>query len=217
MSIPVLGFGAGGHAKVIIEIFKNNDKYKIIGLLDANKKLLGSKVLDIPVLGDDTKLQELLGKGTKHFFIGVGSTSNTELRTSLYNFAISHNMEPVSAIHKSALISKSAYLEKGSTIMAGVIINSSAQIGSNVILNTGSIIEHDCIIGDNVHIATGAKICGSVKISNGVHIGAGATIKQSLNIGSNSVIGAGSVVINDIPSDVIVAGVPAKIIKKTNP
>lgn len=51
------------------------------------------------------------------------------------------------------------------------------------------------IIGNNVYIATGAKILGPIKI------------------GSNVIIGANAVVINDVPNNVTVAGIPAKIIK----
>ncbi|WP_455667194.1 serine O-acetyltransferase [Phocaeicola sp.] len=54
----------------------------------------------------------------------------------------------------------------------------------------------------------------NIFIGDNCYIGTGTTILGPVNIGNNVVIGAGSVVINDIPDNVIVAGVPAKIIGK---
>jgi len=55
---------------------------------------------------------------------------------------------------------------------------------------------------------------GKVIIGKNVWIGANVTILKDVNIGDNSIIGAGAVVTKDIPSNVIVGGVPAKIIKE---
>ncbi|WP_283640772.1 serine O-acetyltransferase [Mesonia mobilis] len=52
------------------------------------------------------------------------------------------------------------------------------------------------VIGDNVYLATGAKILGPIKIGN------------------NVIVGANAVVIKDVPDNCVVAGIPAKIIKK---
>jgi acetyltransferase-like isoleucine patch superfamily enzyme len=51
-------------------------------------------------------------------------------------------------------------------------------------------------------------------IGNNVWIGSNSTILPGVVIGDNSIIGAGSVVTKNVPSNVIVAGVPAKVIKK---
>jgi acetyltransferase EpsM len=68
-------------------------------------------------------------------------------------------------------------------------------------------------MSDFVHIAPHATIAGGVEIGEGTWIGAGAVIKQGVRIGSWSMIGAGAVVVKDVPSNVVVAGVPAKILK----
>jgi serine O-acetyltransferase len=52
------------------------------------------------------------------------------------------------------------------------------------------------------------------KIGNHVYIGAGAVVLGPITIGDNVVIGANSVVVNNIPSNSLVVGAPAKIIKK---
>lgn len=83
----------------------------------------------------------------------------------------------------------------------GLIINSSAVIGDNV------TIRHNTTIG-NAKENGGCPIIG-----NNVNIGANSVIIGEITIGDNAVIAAGSVVVKDVPSGVLVAGNPAKIIK----
>ena len=57
-------------------------------------------------------------------------------------------------------------------------------------------------------------VCVPTLVKKGVSIGSSATILCGVTIGKNSIVGAGSVVTKDVPDNVIIAGVPAKIIKK---
>lgn len=82
-----------------------------------------------------------------------------------------------------------------------IVIHKRTVIGENCIIGSGvtfggrSGIKEVPTIGDNVYVASGAKIIGNV------------------NIGNNVTIGANSVIINDIPENAVVVGVPGKIIK----
>lgn len=214
MTIPVIGLGAGGHAKVVIEILQFDNQYKFVGLLDRNPELCGKTTMGLEILGDDDQLPILMRRGVEHFFVGVGGTSDLRPRRRVYEFALSQGMKPVSAIHPSATISPSATLGKGLTVMAGAIINAAAKLGDNVIISTGAIVEHDCVIGNHVHIATGATLGGTVRIGEGAHIGIGAVVRQSLRVGAGTVVAAGAVVVKDVPDNVTVAGVPARILKR---
>lgn len=213
MAVPVIGLGAGGHAKVVIEILRLNKQYELVGLLDSKPELKGSSVLSVPVLGDDQYLPELVSREIKHFFVGVGSIGDTSLRCKLYNLALAYGMLPVSAIHPQAIISPSAKIDSGVTVMAAAVINAGVILGANVVINTGVIVEHDCVVGDHVHIATGARLTSTIQVGAQVHIGAGATIKQCLTIGEKAIVGAGAVVVTDVPPGAVVVGVPARILK----
>ncbi len=216
MNVKIVGLGAGGHAKVLIEILRAQDAYDLIGLLDVNRELHGQLILNVPVLGGDDLLSKLRHEGVGHFFVGVGSSHDNKPRQRLYEMALQLGMESVKLIHPKAIISPSAKLGTGIVVMAGAVINACACLGVNVIVNTNAVIEHDCLIGDHVHIASGAHVAGGVKIRNGAHIGLGASVLQGVSIGRNAIVGAGSVVLNDVEDDTTVVGVPAHSLKKNN-
>jgi sugar O-acyltransferase (sialic acid O-acetyltransferase NeuD family) len=213
--IESVGIGAGGHAKVVVEILKLQTEYSIFALLDADVKKAGSKLFDVTVLGDDSMLPELYARGVHHAFMAIGSVSTGTLRQAVFDRVRACGYEIISAIHPRAVVSNSAILGIGNTIMAGAVVNAASHIGNDVIINTGSIVEHDCFVGDHVHLATGARLAGAVKVGSRSHIGAGAVVLQGLSVGENSVVGAGAVVVRDVPDGVVVMGVPAQIYKRT--
>src|SRR5882724_1809526 len=210
----VIGVGAGGHARVVIEILQLQGQHVVVGLLDARKDKVGSEVVGVRVLGDDALLPELHDRGIHHAFIGLGTVGIKSQRRQLCEKVSSLGFQIVSAVHPSAYISRSAEIGEGATVMAAAVINTSCRIGDNVIVNTGAIIEHDCVIGSHVHVATGACLSGTVSVGTGTHIGTGAVVRQGISIGENSVVAAGAVVVHDVPDNVVVMGVPAKIYKK---
>ena len=212
--IRVVGLGAGGHAKVVIEILRLMGGYELVGLLDPKRELWGTGILGIRVLGDDDLLPKLYNQGVRHAFIGLGTTGDTRARRRLYEKAHRQGFQIVQAIHPQAVIGPSVEIGHGPTIMAGAVINAAVRLGDNVIVNTGAIIEHDCVIGDHVHIATGARLASTVYVGEGAHIGLSASIRQCIHIGRNAIVGAGAVVVDDVPDSVVVVGVPARILRR---
>jgi UDP-perosamine 4-acetyltransferase len=210
----VVGVGAGGHAKVVLDIVRLMDTYQIIGLLDPH--CVGSTVGNAPVLGGDELLPHLRADGVEFAFIGLGATGNNMQRGRLFEKVQSAGFTIINAIHPASVIASSVQLGRGITIMAGSIINSDTQIGDNVIINTGAIVEHDCKIAAHAHISPGAVLCGSVHVGSGAHVGAGATVRQGVTIGDNALVGAGAVVVQDVPPQVVVVGVPARVVQEVN-
>lgn len=208
----IIIIGAGGHAKVIIDIILQrkkilNDNLLIKGILDDSFNESEKKDLfGIPIMGKINKILEL--SSDTYYIIAIGNNSIRKKISENYK-----NIKYITLIHPKAIIAENVSLEIGTVIMAGSIVNSYTKIGKHCIINTGSIIEHDNRIKDYVHVSPNATLCGEVCIQEEVWIGAGATIIQGVKIGTKSTIGAGTVVIKNISSKCIAIGNPAKIIK----
>jgi len=206
----VIGIGAGGHARVLLEALQTRQDIEVIGLLDADPDLKGAEVLGVRVLGGDDQLERLHAEGIRDVFIGVGGTSDNAPRRRLFELVKARGFEVLSVIHGSSVLSPSANLGEGTCLCPGAIVAAGATLGRNVIVNTGAIVEHDCEVGDHVHIASGAVIAGAVVIGEGAHVGAGASVRQGLKIGRYALVAMGAAVVDDVPDGGAVAGVPAK-------
>lgn len=111
----------------------------------------------------------------------------------------------------------------------GVVIGDNVLIGPNTVINRGSLgnttigdnvtiddrcnISHNVKIGNNTAIITGTALFGSTEIGENCYIST-STVRNQVKIGDNVTIGLGSAVIEDIPDSVVVAGVPARILRK---
>ena len=103
-------------------------------------------------------------------------------------------------------------------------IHPGAQIGKGFFIDhgTGVVIGETAIIGDNVTLYQGVTLGGTGKehgkrhptIGNNVMISTGAKILGSFKIGDNSKIGAGSVVLEEVPANSTVVGVPGRVVKR---
>jgi sugar O-acyltransferase (sialic acid O-acetyltransferase NeuD family) len=206
--------GGGGHARVLIDCLNSSGIGKIYGILDRDERSWKSMLMDIPILGGDNLLPQLVTNGVNCFAIGLGSTQDNHSRQRLFELGLCHQLKPLTIIHPKSICSPWAKIGEGAQLLPGSIVNAGVELGLNVIINSGSIVEHDCTIGDHAHIATGAKLCGTVKIGNRVHIGTGAIIRQSIFIGEDAIIGAGAVVVKDVSAHTVVVGNPAKPLER---
>lgn len=204
--------GAGGHCKVIIDILKSMKKYEVVGILDNKNK--SKYLLDVPIIGDDTLLNELFLKGIKNAFICIGALNNINIRNNIYENLKKIGFKLPVLIHEKSIVSEYAKLGEGTCVMPGAIVNAGSIIKENCIINTGSIIEHDCLISSNCHVSPNVVLGGQTTIESNCHIGIGSTIIQGINVGENVTIGAGAVVVNNIEANSVAIGVPAKVLRR---
>lgn len=199
MSKPVVVLGAGGHASVLVELLKQQDR-QIMALIAP--QCCDSRLVfhGIPVWEDDSPLQALSPECIE-LVNGIGSLPSSRLRSTLFTHYKQVGYRFMTVISAHAYVSDYAVLAEGVQVMAGAIIQTGAWVGENSIINSGAIVEHDCSIGAHCHIAPGAVLSGSVKMANNVHVGTGASVIQSIVIGDSAVIGAGATVISPIAAE----------------
>lgn len=108
----------------------------------------------------------------------------------------------------------------------GIEIHPGAEIGENLFIDHGNgvIIGETAVVGNNVTLYQGVTLGGTGKehgkrhptIGDNVMISAGAKIIGSFKVGENSKIGAGSVVIEEVPPNCTVVGVPGRVVRHNN-
>ncbi len=200
-------FGAGGHAKVVIDAIEQQGSYDIAGLLDDDPKHADKRFFGYPVLGTRADLPALLSAQLCHAIVTIGDNAS---RAAVAAHLAQQGWRFASAVHPRAYVARGVEIGPGCVVMAGCVVNADASLGAHVIINTGATVDHDCRIGDAVHIAPGCHLCGGVSVGSGSLLGAGASVTPGVNIGRNAIIGAGSTVIRDVADEARVSGSPAR-------
>jgi len=156
-------------------------------------KVFMKKIADSVILGENVFLNDFI---------------------NLYGCTIGDNSRigPFVEVQKNAIIGKNCKIQSHTFICEGV------EIGDDVFVGHGVMFINDPYprsTSDTGGLQTEVDwVVVPTKIGNGVSIGSNATIMCGITIGENATIGAGSVVVKDVPADTIVAGNPAKIIRK---
>lgn len=146
---------------------------------------------------------ESFRKGEKRKLTRLGVYGRGRLQVKTGKIFTVYNGCKISVINGTLNLS-SGYINYDSKIYCydEISIGDDATISENVV-----------IMDSDVHSICGSNNTAPIKIGNHVWIGIGAIILKGVHIGDNAVIAAGSVVTHDVPSNTVVAGNPAKVIK----
>ncbi|MEM0982496.1 MAG: NeuD/PglB/VioB family sugar acetyltransferase [Planctomycetota bacterium] len=208
----VLCLGAGGHASVVCDAMRHDPDVELVGLLDDDESLHNTRHWSgAPILGPTSSLPSISDEiGATHAIVGIGSSRATLLREDMSSCICGQDLERLTVVHPSAVLTTGASVYDGTVVLAGAVLNFAATIGFNVIINTRAVIEHEASIGNNSHVCPGAIVLGNASVGVNSFIGAGAVIKQGVKVGNMVSVGAGAVVTKDVPDNTTVVGVPAK-------
>ena len=124
---------------------------------------------------------------------------------------------------RSEIKSEGGYIEIGSNFymnsFSRIISKNKITIGNNVrIAQFVTVLDHDhnYFLNGKGEMVSNGYVCNEINIGNNVFIGDKCTILKGVNIGNNVKIASNSVVNNNIKSNSIVAGIPAKLVKEIN-
>ena len=200
----IIIFGAGGHALSVADILLSRGDCQISCMVDKQKGVMAG----IPVVNEN----HILAQSSTKAIVAIGDNF---IRKKVSEDLAQKGYKLINAISPKSYVSDRAILGRGVAVMPFSAIGPGTSVGDGCIINTRASIDHDCNIGFYVHIAPGSTVCGFAEIGNCSFICAGATVIDKIKIGKCCTVGAGSVVIRNLADDCIVAGVPAKNIRRT--
>ncbi|MBW3534523.1 MAG: acetyltransferase [Gemmatimonadetes bacterium] len=186
--------------------------HEIVGFLDDGEGAAGRIFLDLPVLGGGDWLE-----GAGDDVAVVVTVGDPAVRRRLVGGLEARGARFATLVHPSAVVTPWVSLGEGSVIMAGCTFTAEVEVGVHVMVNPGCTLAHDVVVGDFAYLSPGVDLAGRAVVEEEAHLGTGAVVIPGRRVGARSVVGAGAVVVRDVPADVTVAGVPARILREHRP
>ncbi len=211
-SSKILIVGSGAQGRIVLDILRAQGQQHQIEFVDDNRDLWGKEINGIRVGGG---LEYAFEQDREHceVIVAIGRPLR---RMDLVDRLRARGVRFLNAIHPTAVIAPSAAVGVGNTLSAGAIVNTDARLGDHILINTGVIVEHDCVVSHGTSLSPGVILGGRVRIEQRAFLGLRALVQPILKIGKDAVIAAGSVVTMDVPDQVLVAGVPARMLARVD-
>jgi tetrahydrodipicolinate N-acetyltransferase len=127
-------------------------------------------------------------------------------------------------IEPGAIIRDMVEIGDHCVIMMGAVLNIGAVIGERTMIDMNVVVGGRAIVGKNCHIGAGTVLAGVIEppsadpviIEDDVMTGANVVVLEGVKIGKGAVVAAGSIVVKNVEPHTVVAGVPAKLLKKVD-
>jgi tetrahydrodipicolinate N-acetyltransferase len=127
-------------------------------------------------------------------------------------------------IEPGAIIRDKVYIGNNVIVMMGAVVNIGASIGDGTMLDMNVVVGGRVKVGSMCHIGAGSVLAGVIEppsaqpvvIEDDVLIGANAVVLEGVRIGRGAVVAAGAVVTQDVEEYTVVAGTPARVLKKVD-
>lgn len=213
-------FGTGGNCLDILDVImdinaaRGERVYDCIGFFDDDPAKKEFSFFGAPVLGPLGRAKDIKDCS---FVFGIGSTSNHWKRHEIFSSIGLPDERYETIVHPTASVSASAVLGRGSVVFQNSTITTNVVIGRHVSILPNSVISHDSVIGDFSLVAGGVCVSGNVHIGRNCYIGTNSALKEGVRIGDGCLVGMGSVLLEDMPTNSIYVGNPARSLRPVQP
>jgi acetyltransferase EpsM len=203
----VVVLGATEFSAEVADVIATTGEFEVAAFIENDvPDRAGGELDGIPVFWID----HAAALASAHLAVcGLGTTR----RSRFTEQAAALGFKFATIVHPSAHVSPKAQLGEGTMIWPGAVVAAHTTIGRHVIVNRGTLVGHHTVVGDHVSLQSGSNVAGLCTIGAGTYVGMGALILNTLSVGADSIVAAGAVVIRDVPDNVQVVGVPARIVR----
>ncbi len=180
-------------------------QWRLAGFLDDNPEALkpfGSFAPVASLTGHRPSADQL-------YVVGLGMPT---LKEQLVAPLLAAGAEFLTFVHPSAVLGARVTLGRGVVICPGAVLSVDIDVGDFAMVNLNCTIGHDARIGRWTSLSAHCDITGGASVGQACFFGSRASIIPGKAIGDRTVVAAGAVVMTHFPSDVLVAGNPARVI-----
>jgi sugar O-acyltransferase (sialic acid O-acetyltransferase NeuD family) len=210
MNERIVIVGAGGFGREVcawirdILALRSDETTTIAGFLDENPSALDGFDIPYTVIGDPRKYMP------RESDVFVSAVGKPVIRMKLATALRDRGARFMTLVHPTAIVGTGCVLGEGAILCPYSIVTEHASLGDFVMLNVHATVGHDAVLRDGCTLSGHCDITGGVRLGRGVFAGSHAVVLPGVAVGDFAVLGAGSVVVQDVPADVTVMGVPAR-------
>lgn len=180
------------------------DDFESAGTIKHKRPILG-KTCDVPALFKEGTFDTVaIGIGYKH----------RRFRKEVFEFLKNNRVPVATFVHPNSYVEKSAVIKEGCIVLVDCTVLMNAQLHENVFVAPRCFISHDVKVHAHTYCAPAVNLAGNTVVGECCFLGINTTSINDITIGTNVQTAAGSVLTKDVPSNVMVAGVPAEVKKE---
>ncbi len=212
MKLVLVGARLDGQGGIVLDtIADGNLPYQVVAFLDETPEKWGSRVEGIPVYGEPFHhLDRVLRLGVEGGMVSVGEGP---ARERLAEPLVAAGLDLPTIAHRRSFVAPSARVGAGVYIGPMSTLNTAARVEDLVLVQGSVYVSHDVQVGRAATLAPGAILGGRSRVGARAFVGLGAVVFPDVSVGEDAVVGAGAVVREDVQPGVIVAGVPARVLR----
>jgi len=179
----VIVIGGGGFGRALVELARIIDEHTVVGFVDDRWPEL-THVKDVPVVGRIADLPKLRALADS-VVLAIGEN---RVRQAAARRANEAGFKLASLIHPRAVVSPSAMLGHGVTVMAGAIIGTEVHVEDGCIVNAGAVIDHHGRVCAFAHLGIGACMGGGAILESLSWLAVGRALDPGMRLSATGSI-----------------------------